>query len=172
MSLRLQGMHEEHRLEPNGGFKVVLAVITAAHLLALGGFLMLGLHPLKRMDRERMQKGQLVWVNPGLFGGDVSSKTDAAPAASNARRFKSMSAFSSRPAFYAVRGGRSPGFVPVAGMRRDLFMIERADPVSARDEIVSLVSERLPAHYGVDPLSDIQVFAPVYRGEVGIERLN
>ena len=73
---------------------------------------------------------------------------------------------------HAVRAGRAPGFAPAGGMRRDLFMIERADPVGAREEIVSLVAERLPAHYGVDPLSDIQVFAPVYRGELGIERLN
>ena len=58
-------------------------------------------------------------------------------------------------------------------MRRDLFLIERADRRARRcDEIVSLVSERLPAHYGVDPVRDIQVFAPVYRGELGIDALN
>jgi exodeoxyribonuclease V alpha subunit len=73
---------------------------------------------------------------------------------------------------HAVRAGRPPCFANTAGMRRDLFMIERADPVRAREEIVSLVAQRLPAHYGVDPLSDIQVFVPVYRGELGIERLN
>jgi exodeoxyribonuclease V alpha subunit len=37
---------------------------------------------------------------------------------------------------------------------------------------VSLVSERLPAHYDVDPVRDIQVFAPVYRGDLGIDALN
>jgi exodeoxyribonuclease V alpha subunit len=73
---------------------------------------------------------------------------------------------------HAVRAGRPPGFAAPTGMRRDLFMIERADPIRAREEIVALVAERLPSHYGVDPLSDIQVFAPVYRGELGIERLN
>jgi exodeoxyribonuclease V alpha subunit len=57
-------------------------------------------------------------------------------------------------------------------MRRDLFLIERSDPRAAREEIVSLVSERLPAHYGIDPVADIQVFAPVYRGELGIDALN
>ena len=57
-------------------------------------------------------------------------------------------------------------------MRRDLFLIERADPRAAREEIVSLVSSRLPAHYEVDPVRDIQVFAPVYRGELGIDALN
>jgi exodeoxyribonuclease V alpha subunit len=57
-------------------------------------------------------------------------------------------------------------------MRRDLFLIERASPRAALEEIVSLVSERLPSHYGVDPLADIQVFAPVYRGDLGIDALN
>ena len=57
-------------------------------------------------------------------------------------------------------------------MRRDLFLIERPDPGTAREEIVSLVSRRLPEHYGVDPVRDIQVFAPVYRGDVGIDSLN
>ena len=57
-------------------------------------------------------------------------------------------------------------------MRRDLFLIERALPRAALEEIVSLVAERLPAHYEVDPVRDIQVFAPVYRGELGIDALN
>jgi exodeoxyribonuclease V alpha subunit len=73
---------------------------------------------------------------------------------------------------HAIRRGEAPDFVAGADMRRDLFLIERRDPRSARDEIVSLVSERLPAHYGVDPVADIQVFAPVYRGELGIDALN
>ncbi len=73
---------------------------------------------------------------------------------------------------HAIRRGEQPDFAPAEGMRRDLFLIERADPLQARAEIVSLVSERLPAHYGVDPIADIQVFAPVYRGELGIDALN
>ena len=57
-------------------------------------------------------------------------------------------------------------------MRRDLFLIERPSPQAALEEIVSLVAERLPAHYEVDPVRDIQVFAPVYRGDLGIDALN
>ena len=57
-------------------------------------------------------------------------------------------------------------------MRRDLFLIERPSARAALEEIVSLVAERLPAHYDVDPVRDIQVFAPVYRGELGIDALN
>jgi exodeoxyribonuclease V alpha subunit len=73
---------------------------------------------------------------------------------------------------HAVRRGQRPIFAAGEGMRRDLFMVERADPRAALQEIVSLVCQRLPAHYGVDPVRDIQVFAPVYRGEVGIDALN
>ncbi|HEY1507568.1 MAG TPA: AAA family ATPase [Solirubrobacteraceae bacterium] len=73
---------------------------------------------------------------------------------------------------HAIRRGAAPDFNPSEGMRRDLFLIERASPIAAREEIVSLVSRRLPSHYGIDPIRDIQVFAPVYRGELGIDALN
>ncbi len=73
---------------------------------------------------------------------------------------------------HAIRRGEMPHFAAAGDMRRDLFLIERPDPVAAREEIVSLVCERLPAHYEIDPIRDIQVFAPVYRGELGIDALN
>ena len=73
---------------------------------------------------------------------------------------------------HAVRRGRPPSFTVGEGMRRDLFLVHRADPRAALNEIVSLVCQRLPAHYGLDPVRDIQVFAPVYRGELGIDALN
>ncbi len=73
---------------------------------------------------------------------------------------------------HAIRRGAMPEFAGGPEMRRDLFLIERPDPVRAREEIVSLVAERLPSHYGIDPVRDIQVFAPVYRGELGIDALN
>jgi exodeoxyribonuclease V alpha subunit len=73
---------------------------------------------------------------------------------------------------HAIRRGQAPDFSALEGMRRDLFLLERRDPIAAREEIVSLVSRRLPEHYHVDPIRDIQVFAPVYRGELGIDSLN
>jgi exodeoxyribonuclease V alpha subunit len=73
---------------------------------------------------------------------------------------------------HAIRRGEPPSFSTGPGMRRDLFLIERTDAGAAREEIVSLVTERLPAHYEVDPMRDIQVFAPVYKGELGIDALN
>jgi len=73
---------------------------------------------------------------------------------------------------HAVRHGDAPSFAAEEGLTRDLFLVERTDPAAALDEVVSLVSERLPSHYGIDPVADIQVFAPVYRGALGIDVLN
>jgi exodeoxyribonuclease V alpha subunit len=73
---------------------------------------------------------------------------------------------------HAVRHGEPPSFKVLEGLTRDLFLIDRDDPRAALDQVVSLVTERLPRHFGVDPLADIQVFAPVYKGILGIDALN
>ena len=73
---------------------------------------------------------------------------------------------------HAVRTGQPPNFGVSEEVRRDLFLLERDDPRVALEDIVSLVCERLPKHYGVDSISDIQVFAPVYRGALGIDAIN
>jgi exodeoxyribonuclease V alpha subunit len=73
---------------------------------------------------------------------------------------------------HAIRRGHAPDFAPGPGMRRDLFLVARQDPPAAAQEIVSLVCRRLPSHFDLDPVRDIQVFAPVYRGELGIDALN
>jgi exodeoxyribonuclease V alpha subunit len=75
-------------------------------------------------------------------------------------------------AAHAIRRGQLPSFRAGEGMRRDLFLVVREDARAAVDEVISLVCRRLPGHYGVDPVQDIQVFAPVYRGELGIDALN
>ncbi len=73
---------------------------------------------------------------------------------------------------HAIRRGELPEFRPAEGMRHDLFLMERSGAREARELIVELVCRRLPEHYGIDPLEDIQVFAPVYKGELGIDALN
>jgi exodeoxyribonuclease V alpha subunit len=73
---------------------------------------------------------------------------------------------------HAIRRGECPEFTPEEGMRHDLFLMERASAREALELVVELVSRRLPEHYGVDATEDIQVFAPVYKGDVGIDALN
>ena len=73
---------------------------------------------------------------------------------------------------HAIRRGETPEFKAGEDMRQDLFLMERGSAREALELIVELVSRRLPKHYGVDPLEDIQVFAPVYKGDLGIDTLN
>jgi exodeoxyribonuclease V alpha subunit len=94
------------------------------------------------------------------------------PAARLTRIFRQAAGSMIVQGAHAVRAGHAPSFDAREGMRRDLFLVRQEDPVAAREEIVSLVAQRLPAHFGVDPLADVQVFAPVYRGELGIDALN
>ncbi len=54
----------------------------------------------------------------------------------------------------------------------DFFFVERKDPVKAMETIVQLVAERMPAKFGFDPKRDVQVLAPMRRGEAGVTRLN
>lgn len=54
----------------------------------------------------------------------------------------------------------------------DFFHVERPDSASAAQTILELVRERIPRRYGFDPLWDVQVLAPMYKGHAGVEKLN
>jgi exodeoxyribonuclease V alpha subunit len=56
--------------------------------------------------------------------------------------------------------------------KRDFFYIESDDPDSIPEIIVKLCRHRLPAHYGIDPITDIQVLCPMQRGSTGTHQLN
>jgi len=114
---------------------------------------------------------QLAPVGAGKpFAELVSS--DSVPTARLTHIFRQAAGSMIVQGAHAIRRGRAPNFAPSEEMRRDLFLIERRDARAALEEIVALVGDRLGAHYGVDPVRDIQVFAPVYRGELGIDALN
>lgn len=54
----------------------------------------------------------------------------------------------------------------------DFFFIDVETPEDVLNNILALVSQRLPTKYGLDPFQDIQVLAPMKRGVIGIENLN
>ena len=75
-------------------------------------------------------------------------------------------------AAHAVNAGQPPPTVAGPGDLRDFFVIERSGPDPIRDEVVALASERLPAHYDLDPRAEVLVVAPMHRGPAGIDSLN
>lgn len=54
----------------------------------------------------------------------------------------------------------------------DFYRIESEDPVRIQQLLAVLVEERIPARFGFDGVRDVQVLAPMHRGELGVRRLN
>lgn len=75
-------------------------------------------------------------------------------------------------AAHAVNRGRAPAREPDEDQVHDFFFIDRPSPQRALDTVVEVVAERAPKRFGVDPVRDVQVLAPMYRGAVGIDALN
>jgi exodeoxyribonuclease V alpha subunit len=68
---------------------------------------------------------------------------------------------------HRINTGQQPRF-----NERDFFFIHRDDPEHARETIVELVCHRMPRKFGLDPRRDIQVLAPMHRGDAGVSKLN
>ncbi|MBR7187769.1 MAG: ATP-dependent RecD-like DNA helicase [Clostridia bacterium] len=65
------------------------------------------------------------------------------------------------------------GEYPVIRSRETDFFLERKEtPAQAAESVVALVRTRLPNYLGLDVLRDIQVMAPMKRGEIGVYSLN
>jgi exodeoxyribonuclease V alpha subunit len=54
----------------------------------------------------------------------------------------------------------------------DFYFFSEEDPQAAAALVVDIVCNRLPARFGIDPLRDVQVIAPMYRGPAGVHALN
>ncbi|GAB4571671.1 MAG: ATP-dependent RecD-like DNA helicase [Anaerolineae bacterium] len=54
----------------------------------------------------------------------------------------------------------------------DFFFFGEEDPEAAAALVVDIVQNRLPDRFGHDPLEDVQVLVPMYRGPVGVDALN
>ena len=76
---------------------------------------------------------------------------------------------------HQVNRGELPELEPPPGGdpgRSDFYFVERDDPAAAQQTLAELVSDRMPARFGLDPLRDIQVLTPMHRGELGTVALN
>jgi exodeoxyribonuclease V alpha subunit len=55
---------------------------------------------------------------------------------------------------------------------RDFFYIERDSAERVFAEVISLATRRLPTHYDLDPVSELQVLVPMHKGPAGIDLFN
>ena len=55
---------------------------------------------------------------------------------------------------------------------RDFYFVEQEDPSRCVDIILSLVKERIPKRFGLDPVAEVQVLTPMRKGTLGASNLN
>jgi exodeoxyribonuclease V alpha subunit len=72
---------------------------------------------------------------------------------------------------HRINAGEPPLPAP-PGQESDFFVIERRDPEAASRTILELVTKRIPARFGLDPVRDMSVLTPMHRGPAGTHALN
>ena len=111
---------------------------------------------------------QLPAVGPGRVLGDIID-SGRVPVTSLTEIFRQKDdSLIVRSAHAVLRGE-----VPESGEEgSDFFLVETRNSAHARELIRDLVSKRIPRAFGLDPIRDIQVLCPMYRGETGADNLN
>lgn len=54
----------------------------------------------------------------------------------------------------------------------DFFLFVKQEPEEVAELLVDIVGKRVPHKFGLHPLDDIQVLAPMYQGQAGVNSLN
>ena len=117
---------------------------------------------------------QLPSVGPGAVLADVIASR-AATVVRLTEIFRQAEASKIVVNAHLINSGSAPELTAPPGRdagRSDFYFVSRDDPVSARETIVELVSERIPDRFGFDALTDVQVLTPMHRGDLGTRALN
>jgi exodeoxyribonuclease V alpha subunit len=115
---------------------------------------------------------QLPSVGAGAVLADVIA-SDAATVIRLTEIFRQAQASKIVVSAHAINHGELPDLhsPPGPGGTTDFYFIQRDDPEAARATIVELVAERIPSRFGFEP-TEVQVLAPMHRGELGTTSLN
>jgi exodeoxyribonuclease V alpha subunit len=70
---------------------------------------------------------------------------------------------------HLINEGKFPLFSQGGG---DFFLFPAEDAAGAADWVLAVVTERIPQKFGFDPVRDVQVLSPIYRGPAGVTALN
>jgi exodeoxyribonuclease V alpha subunit len=73
-------------------------------------------------------------------------------------------------AAHAVNAGEMPESAPPG--QGDFYFVEAEAPEVILDRIITMVRERIPSRFGLDPLRDVQVLTPMHLSDLGARNLN
>ncbi len=74
---------------------------------------------------------------------------------------------------HRINSGQLPNLeISTQSTISDFYFIEQPAPEKIVEIILALAGERIPRRFGLDPVDDIQLLTPMYRGLVGADNLN
>ncbi len=73
---------------------------------------------------------------------------------------------------HRINRGQFPYLIKPGQRKTDCYFIEAEEPQEIVNWVVRVVAQSLPRRFGYNPLTDIQVLAPMNRGQVGVGHLN
>ncbi|HKV56727.1 MAG TPA: ATP-dependent RecD-like DNA helicase, partial [Ktedonobacteraceae bacterium] len=71
---------------------------------------------------------------------------------------------------HRINSGQMPSFQ--REQKTDFYFVSEDNPVRAQRLVLDFVQNRIPKHYSLNPMTDIQVLTPMYRGPLGVNNLN
>jgi exodeoxyribonuclease V alpha subunit len=71
---------------------------------------------------------------------------------------------------HRINAGQMPSLKRETG--GDFFFVSEDDPIRAQHLVLDFVQRRIPTHYHLNPMTDIQVLSPMYKGPMGVTSLN
>lgn len=111
---------------------------------------------------------QLPSIGAGNVLGDILS-ADIFPSIRLKKVFRQAAKSAIISNAHAIINGEKAEF---NSKNTDCFFMKRADRYQTLETVVSLVCDRLPSAYGVDPLSDIQILCPSRMMDTGTLNIN
>jgi exodeoxyribonuclease V alpha subunit len=113
---------------------------------------------------------QLPSVGPGAVLGDIIA-SGVVPVVRLSEIFRQAKQSGIVRAAHAVHAGELPETASPEKLG-DFYFIEANEPVIILERIVTLLRDRIPARFGLDPLRDVQVLTPMNRYDLGARALN
>ena len=117
-------------------------------------------------------RNQLPSVGPGNVLADIIASGRVATT-SLTQIFRQQQGSDIVQVAHGILQGRVPdGRQDAARDGGDFYFVEAKNSEHARSLLRELVVRRIPAKFGLDPMEDVQVLCPMYRGETGADTLN
>ncbi len=112
---------------------------------------------------------QLPSVGPGQVLADVIA-SGAVPVICLTEVFRQAAASRIVTNAHRINRGEMPELTSPEGS--DFYFVEAAEPEDAARKLLSVITDRIPARFGLDPIRDVQVLCPMNRGGLGARALN